>query len=355
MARITLDGIAHSYDARSPHALQRLDHVWEQGRAYALLGPSGCGKTTLLNIISGLITPSEGRVLFDGRDVTQLPTERRNIAQVFQFPVIYDTMTVAGNLAFPLKNRGVERGAIKSRVAEIAALLDLTEDLPRRARGITAEAKQKVSLGRGLVRADVAAILFDEPLTVIDPSLKWQLRSKLKAVHRALDLLMIYVTHDQVEALTFADEVVVMKDGRVLQVATPARLFEQPEHTFVGYFIGSPGMNLVAASVADNVAHVAGHRIELTGRYPSLPEQTTVLGFRPDYASLVADGGIPVRIRRLEDLGRRRLARVALGPHEIFATVPADVPVHGEQAGLTIRPDRLFVYSNDELVAGDRR
>jgi len=355
MARITLDGIAHRYDARSPNALQRLDHVWEQGRAYALLGPSGCGKTTLLNIISGLITPSEGRVLFDGRDVTRLPTEQRNIAQVFQFPVIYDTMTVAGNLAFPLRNRGVKRSAIESRVAEIAALLGLTEDLPRRARGISAEAKQKVSLGRGLVRADVAAILFDEPLTVIDPSLKWQLRSKLKAVHRALDLLMIYVTHDQVEALTFADEVVVMKEGRVLQVATPARLFEQPEHTFVGYFIGSPGMNLVAANVADNVAHVAGHRIELAGRYPSLPEHTTVLGFRPDYASLVSEGGIPVQIRRLEDLGRRRLARVALGPHEIFATVPPDVLIQDEQVGLTIRQDRLFVYVNDELVLGDRR
>jgi glycerol transport system ATP-binding protein len=166
---------------------------------------------------------------------------------------------------------------------------------------------------------------------------------------------MIYVTHDQVEALTFADEVVVMKDGRVLQVATPARLFEQPEHTFVGYFIGSPGMNLVAANVADNVAHVAGHTIELAGRYPSLSDKSTVLGFRPDYASLVPDGGVPVQIRRLEDLGRRRLARVALGPHEIFATVPPDVSISGDQAGLTIRPDRLFVYVNDALVAGERR
>src|ERR1700722_5569986 len=167
MARITLDGIAHSYDARSPNALQRLDHVWEQGRAYALLGPAGCGKTTLLNIISGLISPSHGRVLFDGKDVTHLPTEQRNIAQVFQFPVIYDTMTVAGNLAFPLKNRRVKRAAIKARVAEIAELLDLTNDLPRRARALTVEAKQKVSLGRGLVRADVAAMPLDEAAAVI--------------------------------------------------------------------------------------------------------------------------------------------------------------------------------------------
>ena len=356
MARITLDGIAHAYDPRSPHmALQRLDHVWEQGRAYALLGPSGCGKTTLLNIISGLVTPSEGRVLFDGKDVTQLPTEQRNIAQVFQFPVIYDTMSVAENLAFPLKNRRMDRRAIKARVAEIADLLGLTGDLPRRARALGAEAKQKVSLGRGLVRADVAAILFDEPLTVIDPALKWQLRSKLKAVHRALDLLMVYVTHDQVEALTFADQVVVMKDGRVVQVASPAQLFERPEHTFVGYFIGSPGINLVAANVANHVAHVAGHDIELGARYPKLATGSVVLGFRPDYASLVPDGGIPVQIRRVEDLGRRRLARVALGPHEIFATVPDGVSIDGSQAGLSIRQDRLFVYVNDELVLGDRR
>jgi glycerol transport system ATP-binding protein len=356
MARITLEGIAHTYDVRSANAaLKRLDHVWEQGRAYALLGPSGCGKTTLLNIISGLITPSEGRVLFDGKDVTQLPTEQRNIAQVFQFPVIYDTMSVGENLAFPLKNRGMDRRAIKSRVAEIADLLGLTKELSRRARGLTAEAKQKVSLGRGLVRADVAAILLDEPLTVIDPSLKWELRSKLKAVHRALNLLMIYVTHDQVEALTFADEVVVMKDGSVLQVATPARLFEQPEHTFVGYFIGSPGMNLVAADVEGHVAHVAGHAIELGAHYPKVPAGSAVLGFRPDYASVVPNGGVPVQIRRLEDLGRRRLARVALGPHEIFATVPHGVPIDGAEAGLTIRQDRLFVYVNDELVPGDRR
>ena len=187
--------------ASEDYALKPLHHVWEQGMAYALLGPSGCGKTTLLNIISGLVIPSEGRLLFDDKDVTRLPTKERNIAQVFQFPVIYDTMTVAENLAFPLKNRRLPQAAIERRVAEIAAMLDLTGVLNRRARGLTADAKQKISLGRGLVRSDVSAVLFDEPLTVIDPALKWELRSKLKAVHRALDLLMIYVTHDQIEAL----------------------------------------------------------------------------------------------------------------------------------------------------------
>src|SRR5688500_1311410 len=169
MARIHLDRIAHAYlpAPKDPqdYALKRLDHVWENGGAYALLGPSGCGKTTLLNIISGLITPSEGRVILDGTDVTGLPTAARNIAQVFQFPVIYDTMTVAENLAFPLRNRGVSHADADKRVREIAAMLGLSPILRQKARRLTADVKQKVSLGRGLVREDVSAILFDEPLT----------------------------------------------------------------------------------------------------------------------------------------------------------------------------------------------
>jgi glycerol transport system ATP-binding protein len=357
MARISLDGVAHSYGGKSAgalsQALQPLNHVWEQGRAYALLGPSGCGKTTLLNILSGLITPSSGRVLFDDVDVTRLSTERRNIAQVFQFPVIYDTMTVSDNLAFPLRNRGLPREAIRARVAEVAGLLGLTSDLPKRARRLTADAKQKISLGRGLVRSDVAALLFDEPLTVIDPSLKWELRSKLKAVHRALDVLMIYVTHDQIEALTFADEVVVMKEGRVLQIASPAELFERPAHTFVGYFIGSPGMNLIEAQVDGHVAHVAGQTIELGAHYAAPPSGSKVqIGFRPDFAVLTRSGGYPVRVQRIEDLGRRRIARIALGPHDLHATVPYGTSIEGENAGMSIRTDRLFVFVNDERVEG---
>jgi len=357
MARITLDGIAHSYDSDadpSSYALKPIDHVWTQGRSYALLGPSGCGKTTLLNIISGLVVPSQGRLLFDDKDVTFLPTEQRNIAQVFQFPVIYDTMTVAENLAFPLKNRGLGRAAIKTRVDEISDLLGLTGDLKRRARGLTADAKQKISLGRGLVRSDVAAVLFDEPLTVIDPSLKWELRSKLKAVHRALDVLMIYVTHDQVEALTFADEVVVMKDGRILQIATPTQLFEQPDHTFVGYFIGSPGMNLVDAKIDGAQAQVGEQTIALPARYRKPPPGSSVrLGFRPDYTTLVSNGDLRVRVRKVEDLGRRRLAHVSLGAHDIFATVPHGQSVPAETAGIAIKPERLFVYVNDERVTGE--
>ena len=183
MARINLDHIRHAYGpapkSASDYALKEVHHEWHDGGAYALLGPSGCGKTTLLNIISGLIHPSEGRILFDGVDVTGLSTQARNIAQVFQFPVIYDTMTVYDNLAFPLRNRHVPEAEVDRRVRATLELIGLSDRADRKARGLTADQKQKISLGRGLVRHDVNAILFDEPLTVIDPHMKWQLRSQL--------------------------------------------------------------------------------------------------------------------------------------------------------------------------------
>ena len=252
MARIILDHLAHSYsaDPRGPsdYALKEIDHVWEQGGAYALLGPSGCGKTTLLNIISGLVHP----------DARAHPLRRPRRHHPADGGAQHRAgVPVPGRLrhddggrepGLPARNRRVPRDVIAARVKEIAGLLGLERVLERKARNLTADAKQKISLGRGLVRADVAAILFDEPLTVIDPHLKWQLRSTLKELHRRLNVTMIYVTHDQTEALTFADKVVVMHDGAVVQMGTPEELFERPAHTFVGHFIGSPGMNILPAA-----------------------------------------------------------------------------------------------------------
>ncbi len=357
MARITLDKLAHSYKPQpqgpQDYALREVDHVWRQGGAYALLGPSGCGKTTLLNIISGLVVPTRGRILFDDVDVTQLPTEARNIAQVFQFPVVYDTMTVRENLAFPLQNRGVERKLIEARVAEIAGLLDLTAALDRKASRLGADAKQKISLGRGLVRPDVAAILFDEPLTVIDPHLKWQLRSMLKELHRKLDLTMIYVTHDQTEALTFADTVVVMHEGGVVQTGTPEELFQHPAHTFVGHFIGSPGMNILPCSVDGTQALVAGQPVALARRYPALSGQVE-LGIRPEYALLSRRGeGLPARISRIDDIGRARIARVELGGLKFSATVPDEAEFDGDEASLTFEPAQIHIYRDGHLVKGE--
>src|SRR5438876_1678083 len=357
MARIDLVDLAHSYGGEhaptESFALKPVTMTWRQGGAYALLGPSGCGKTTLLNLISGIITPTRGKILFDATDVTPLSTQKRNIAQVFQFPVIYDTMTVGQNLAFPLKNRGVPRGEIDARVADIARLLDLTPDLKRKATRLTADAKQKISLGRGLVRSDVAAVLFDEPLTVIDPELKWQLRSKLKALHRDLDLTMIYVTHDQTEALTFADMVVVMHDGGVVQSGTPAELFDKPAHTFVGYFIGSPGMHIVPAAVSGHDARGDGHVIGLHRNYRVLPVGARIeIGVRPEFVDVAAPapGLLAANIERIDDLGRIRFARVRVGDAKFAARVPPGFSVPDKVAGLVFDASHVHVYADSRLI-----
>ena len=359
MARIDLVDLAHSYGGNDADpesfALKPISMTWRQGGAYALLGPSGCGKTTLLNLISGIVTPSRGKILFDGTDITQRSTRERNIAQVFQFPVIYDTMTVGQNLAFPLKNRGVPKPEVEKRVAEIARLLDLSADLNRKATRLTADAKQKISLGRGLVRSDVAAVLFDEPLTVIDPELKWQLRSKLKALHRELDLTMIYVTHDQTEALTFADTVVVMHDGRVVQSGTPAELFEKPAHTFVGYFIGSPGMNIIAAEVKGREARIEGHTIALDRSYDALPAAAKIeIGVRPEFVEVAAPGPglLKAKIDRIDDLGRIRFARVRVGDMKFAARMPASLVPSDGCVGLRFDPSNVHVYADSRLVEG---
>ncbi|MGY8680719.1 ABC transporter ATP-binding protein [Bradyrhizobium sp. UFLA05-153] len=359
MARIDLVDLAHSYGGNDApaesFALKPVTMTWRQGGAYALLGPSGCGKTTLLNVISGIITPSRGKILFDGKDITPLSTQKRNIAQVFQFPVIYDTMTVGENLAFPLKNRGVPKADIDKRVTQIGRLLDLEPYLNRKATRLTADAKQKISLGRGLVRNDVAAVLFDEPLTVIDPELKWQLRSKLKALHRELDLTMIYVTHDQTEALTFADTVVVMHDGRVVQSGTPAELFDKPAHTFVGYFIGSPGMNIMPAEVKGREARIDGHIIALNRSYDHLPAGAKIeIGVRPEFVDVVAPapGLLTSKIDRIDDLGRIRFARVRVGDAKLAARAPGGFTSPDGSAGLKFDPSHVHVYADSLLVEG---
>ena len=348
MARITLEHIRHAYgpNPASPqdYALREVNHEWDDGGAYALLGPSGCGKTTLLNIISGLVRPSEGRILFDGQDVTGLSTEQRNIAQVFQFPVVYDTMTVHDNLAFPLRNRGIPEEQVNRRVAEILDMLELTGRAAKKARGLTADLKQKISLGRGLVRSDVNAILFDEPLTVIDPHMKWVLRSQLKTLHRHSGFTMVYVTHDQTEALTFADKVVVMYQGEIVQIGTPAELFEKPRHTFVGYFIGSPGMNVFPVSVTGSKAHVGGMEIEL-GYAPAIrPGQKVELGIRPEFLEIAREG-LPVSIRKVEDIGRLKIVRAELAGQPVSVVVKEDAEIPAEPR-VTFRPEGVHIYAD---------
>ena len=357
--KLSIVDLTKRYAAGLEPAVDRLNMEVEEGHLVALLGPSGCGKTTLLNIVSGLLRPSEGALLIDGKDLTTAPPEARNIAQVFQFPVLYDTMTVFENLLFPLKNRKVEPRAARARVHKIASLLELDGVLEKRARSLSAELKQRISLGRGLVREDVAAILFDEPLTVIDPHVKWQLRSMLKELHQRIGRTMIYVTHDQTEALTLADEVVVMSQGRVLQQGTPAELFERPAHTFVGYFIGSPGMNLWPCTIEGDAAVVDGQPIPLA---PELAQKARalrgpyVLGVRPELARLhdarVDAPGLAATVHRVEHLGSSRTVFAHAGTHEVAVKLYDDRadPREGAACFVALPPERTILYADGNAI-----
>jgi glycerol transport system ATP-binding protein len=370
MARIDLD-LAHAYKANpqrdEDYALLPLKMTFNDGGAYALLGPSGCGKTTLLNIVSGLVKPSRGSVKFDGVEVTARTPQQRNIAQVFQFPVIYDTMTVAENLAFPLRNRGMAADKIAQRVGRIAEMLEMSGQLNARAAGLAADAKQKISLGRGLVREDVSAVLFDEPLTVIDPHLKWQLRRKLKQIHHELKLTLIYVTHDQVEALTFAEQVVVMTRGRAVQIGSASELFERPQHTFVGHFIGSPGMNFLPAQWTASGLSIAGQQV-LSTASAMRGAGATLLGVRPEYVNVAQpneSGAIHAVVTQAQDIGTYWLITAEIGAHSgtgstadagstvIRARVSPEraIPHAGESVWLSIVGPHTCFYKGEQLIA----
>src|SRR5258708_2620801 len=361
MARIEFQNLAHAYRPNpatlNDYALQPMSMVWEDGGAYALLGPSGCGKTTLLNIVSGLVTPSEGKGLLNGHGMTAHCARERNIAQVFQLRVIYDTMTVFDNLAFALRNRKVGEGEVKKRVHEVAEILDMTRELPRKASNLAADAKQKISLGRGLVRKDVAAILFDEPLTVIDPHMKWVLRRQLKKIHQQLKLTLIYVTHDQVEALTFADEVVVMTNGRVVQKGDPEALFLRPDHAFVGYFIGSPGMNLCPVDLDADGVKIGTQRLQLDANTLDTLKHangTLTLGIRPEFLRLASDnepGAVRAQLLRAQPLGNYQLVTAECDGHVFRAKVEPHVRLNEGPVWLRLAPPETVFFANDERIA----
>ena len=357
MVEIVLENLGHSYLAvpndENDFALKPVNVTWRDGKTYALLGPSGCGKTTMLNIISGLVAPSHGRLLFDGKDVTHTPTSERNIAQVFQFPVIYSTKTVRQNLAFPLECRGVAPDKIKARVAEVAALLDLDYAIDMPARKLSADQKQLISLGRGLVREDVSAILLDEPLTVIDPQMKFMLRRKLREINRKTGVTMILVTHDQSEAMSFADEIVVMKDGILQQSGTPAELISRPQNDFVGYFIGSPPMNMITLAARDGVLGT-----DALGLTKSAGEEQKgaryQLGIRPEHISLVAPDEENIglgTIQKIEHLGVDGVVSLQLATGIVIKAKTrkhVDMSI-GSTVGINVRDGDALLYVEGSL------
>lgn len=359
MARIELDNIAHAYGGaieRAEYALHPLDLVWENGGTYALLGPSGCGKSTMLNIVSGLITPAQGRVLVDGVEVTGIRAARRNIAQVFQFPIVYSAMSVYENLAFPLRCRRMASREIDIRVREVAQLLDLTDWLFRPAIQMTADVKQLISLGRGLVRDDVAAILMDEPLTVIDPQLKFTLRRKLKEVSSRHGHTIVYVTHDQNEAMTLADQVIVMDNGRVVQMGTPQQLFERPVHRHVGYFIGSPSMNFLVGRVVKGEVVVQGVPVLKLSAQKAAEISDLLVGIRPEFVELLPlpakAPALEATITDIEDMGGFAIVSATLADATVIkAKLGENVPQIGERRAVHLNTEWIRCFdAEDRLI-----
>ena len=263
-------------------------------------------------------------------------------------------MTVYDNLAFPLRNRGVPSETVDARVRSVAEMLEILDKLSSRAAGLGPDDKQKISMGRGLVREDVNVVMFDEPLTVIDPHLKWKLRSKLKELHQRVGVTMIYVTHDQTEALTFADEVVVMQEGEVVQTGTPIELFERPAHTFVGHFIGSPGMNVLPAELRGGGAFYRGERIDIAGGVGAVREAARVeIGVRPEFVRFAdADdaSGVAADVVRVADAGRYRIVETRAGDDRIYVLSAEGADIPEGAARLRFEPSMTRLYADGWLV-----
>ncbi len=369
MAQLELLDVGHCYvpgEGEDRWALKPLTVTFEAGKTYALVGPSGCGKTTLLNILSGLVSPTRGRVLFDGADMTRRSTRERNIAQVFQFPVIYTSMTVYQNLAFPLECRNWDSRRIDAKVRTVAEALGLGDRLKEPARKLNADDKQLISLGRGLVRDDVAALLMDEPLTVIDPQLKFSLRRRIREISEQFRPTVIYVTHDQYEAMSFVEELLVMKDGQVMQQGTPEELFESPRSAYVGYFIGSPSMNFLDVTQDGSGVWLAGQRLAMSWQPPAArvpaeasgagAAQAGVLqaGIRPEYVRLASAPGpntFPARLQAVRDHGPLRVLHVEIGGQRLALKLAREAGVpHGDTLLVELPRAKVLPYVGGQLA-----
>lgn len=358
MAEVVVESVTHRYPGAGENTLDSLNLRIERGEAHALLGGSGAGKTTLVNLLSGLLAPSGGRITFDGRDVSAVRPRDRAVAQVFQFPVLYQSLTVAEILAFPLRNRGWRRASAAARAAEIAGRLELSPLLGVRAASLSLFQKQLVAIGRALVRPDIALVLLDEPLTAVEPATKWQLRRVIKSIQRELGATMVYVTHDQTEALTFADRISVMHDGQILQTGAPEALYNLPDHEHVAHFIGSPGMNLLAATVAEDAYWVGDARLAAA---PGQTPGPCTLGFRPEWAVLECPHG--------DAPAARVTATRVLGVHggQPLGIVTADLGGQilctrqvigvgsGDLAGLRVDAGRALCFRDGRRITGESR
>ena len=359
MARVLLRGVRKVF--RSSVVVDRLDLDIADGEFVVLVGPSGCGKSTTLNMIAGLEDPTEGEISIGDKLVTALPPKDRNVAMVFQNYALYPHLSVAGNLGFGLKVRHVAPAEINRRVAEVAETLGITALLARKPRELSGGQRQRVALGRALAR-NPDVFLFDEPLSNLDAQLRVQMRFELKQLHQRLAATAIYVTHDQVEAMTLGSRLVVMNAGIIQQIGPPLDLYHRPVNRFVAEFIGSPAMNLFGchlAAAGDDLHLVTGElRLSPSARARAVlaagKHQALMVGIRPEHIKLMFDGpGVPgttgsrAQILSIEPLGNQTYVRISVGALGLTVLLPADAPqVHpGMAVGIAFDPERLHCFS----------
>ena len=307
--------------------IKGIDLAIQQGEFVVFVGPSGCGKSTLLRLIAGLEAIDSGSLQLDGRDITHLPSSKRDLAMVFQSYALYPHMSVFENMSFALKLANVDPAIVKDKVDRAAKILNLTDYLERTPKELSGGQRQRVAIGRAIVRAP-KVFLFDEPLSNLDAALRTKMRVELATLHRRLGATMVYVTHDQVEAMTLADKIVVLNKGRVEQVGRPLELYNKPASLFVAGFIGSPQMNILGGELAarHNVAHV---------------------GLRPEHLKVLADGPIQGTLKHSEQLGNETFAYVSSHAHgEVTARMDGTLALEpGSTIALGFAPEHLYRFN----------
>jgi len=348
MASVSLRGLQKSFGAVS--VIHDIDLDIADGSFIALVGPSGCGKSTLLRMIAGLEEVSAGEIAFDGQPVDHLSPRDRNVAMVFQSYALYPHMTVAQNMAFNLKIAGLPAAERDRRVQQAARLLDIATLLDRRPGQLSGGQRQRVAMGRAVVR-DPAVFLFDEPLSNLDAKLRVQMRTEIKGLHAKIKRTSIYVTHDQVEAMTLADIVVVLNKGRIEQVGAPMDLYLRPANLFVAGFIGSPAMNFIAATITDTgLARLAsGEELPLMAQTGLEPGRAVTLGLRPEnFLPSDADGVLRGSIELVERTGAQTHLSVAMAGQSMTIIVDGTLDVAtGQPFSAQVPPERIHVFDAD--------
>jgi multiple sugar transport system ATP-binding protein len=339
MPVIELRDLRKDYDGAT--VIRGLDLTMEDGEFTVLVGPSGCGKSTTLRMIAGLEDVSGGAILMDGRDVSGLDPKERDLAMVFQDYALYPHMNVAKNMSFALRLARMPKAEIDQRVREVAEVLGLTDYLSRKPAALSGGQRQRVAMGRALVR-DASTFLFDEPLSNLDAKLRGQMRAELAETRQRVEKNMIYVTHDQVEAMTLGDRIVVMRAGEIMQAGTPEELFRRPANLFVAGFIGSPPMNFLPARVEEGRAVGDGFSVPL-GRAVEAREVT--MGVRPSDFRRAAEGPIEMRVEISEYVGAQSVLVGRLGGRRVQVELATTRPIRvGETLRLEIDPEQVHLF-----------